>query len=157
MVYPIIILPIAAAVIAAAIESFYLNATHGRVERASKFLTYNVAVILYAVCLSQVFTTEFQIRNGSGPFFVPVIYFIVYGSWRGILYSLILNILRYPLKPWWYMSPSSNSIWEKVYAYLFGGLDLPINRGTFLFIRGCWLLLMLASTITVKLMYYGES
>ena len=84
-----LILPVCAAIICAFIEWLRIDSKHGKVANVGKFVSVNIAVILFVVCIALSVDYYDDIMPGD-----VLCYMLYYIGWRGMMYDITLNLLR---------------------------------------------------------------
>lgn len=107
------ILPALSAILAAFIEWLRIDSKHGKMANVSKFVSVNIAVILFIVCLA--LSVDYYSEVNSIDVLVYALYYI---GCRGLFYDVYLNVFRG--LPFDYFSDSTNSITDKL-SRNFGG------------------------------------
>ena len=129
------ILPALSAILAAFIEWLRIVATHGKVENVSKFVSVNIAVILFIVCLA--FSVDYYSEVTPGDVLVYGLYYI---GCRGLFYDVCLNAfigLRFD-----YFSDHTNSLIDNFSRNLGGFWALRLISVLFIVLFGyLWQLL----------------
>lgn len=119
-----LILPILSAILAAFIEWLRIDSKHGLVANVGKFVSVNIAVILFIICLA----LSVDYYDDISPTDIAV-YLIYYASCRGMLYDIILNTLRGLDID--YVSKTTNSIIDRLF----------VRKSTFWIIKFIYLIL----------------
>lgn len=107
------IYPVLSAILAAFIEWIRIDRKHGNVTNIGKFVTVNIAVILFIFCLA--LSVNYYDSIGLGH---VLCYALYYTGCRGLFYDPLLNLFRgLPLS---YFSTYTNSRFDKLSANLGG-------------------------------------
>jgi len=125
-----LILPFFASVLAAIIEYLRIRFSHGRLSNVNKFWTVNIGVVLFIVCLA----LSLDYYDEVSPIDV-LIYLTYYASCRGMVYDIILNILRGLSID--YASKTTNSIIDRLF----------VNKSTFWITKFMYLIIAALSAI----------
>jgi hypothetical protein len=128
-----LILPILSAILSAFIEWLRIDSKKGLVANVSKFVSINIAIILFVICLA----LSVDYYDEISPIDVAV-YLIYYASCRGVFYDVILNILRGLDID--YVSSTTNSIIDRLF----------VRKTTFWIIKFVYLTLAALSAIVWK-------
>ena len=129
------ILPALSAILAAFIEWLRIVATHGKVANVSKFISVNIAVILFIVCLALSVDYYSEVTPGD-----VLVYGLYYIGCRGLFYDVCLNACRgLPLD---YFSDHTNSLIDNLSRNLGGFWALRLISVLFIVLFGyLWQLL----------------
>ncbi len=128
------ILPVLSAILAAFIEWLRISGQHGKVANVSKFISVNIAVILFIVCLA--LSVDYYSVVNPGDVLVYALYYI---GCRGLFYDVCLNIFRG--LPFDYFSKTTNSFTDNFSRNLGGFWVLrAVSLITFLIFGYLWLL-----------------
>ena len=123
------ILPALSAILAAGIEWLRITATHGRVANVSKFISVNIAVVLFIVCLALSVNYYSEATPGA-----VLVYGLYYIGCRGLFYDVCLNGFRG--LPFDYFSESTNSLIDNFSRNLGGFWALRLISVLFIVIFG---------------------
>lgn len=107
------ILPALSAILAAFIEWLRIANKRGKVANVSKFISVNIAVIFFIVCLA--LSVDYYSEVNPGDVLVYALYYI---GCRGLLYDVCLNLFRG--LPFDYFSETTNSFTDNL-SRNFGG------------------------------------
>ena len=107
------ILPALSAILAAFIEWLRIANKLGKVANVSKFVSVNIAVVFFIVCLA--LSVDYYSVVNPGDVLVYALYYI---GCRGLLYDVCLNLFRG--LPFDYFSNSTNSFTDNL-SRNFGG------------------------------------
>jgi hypothetical protein len=83
------ILPVLSAILAAFIEWLRIANKHGKVANVSKFISVNIAVVFFIVCLA--LSVDYYSVVNPGDVLVYALYYI---GCRGLFYDVFLNLFR---------------------------------------------------------------
>lgn len=131
------ILPVLSAILAAFIEWLRISSQHGKVANVSKFISVNIAVILFIVCLDLSVDYYSVVKPGD-----VLVYALYYIGCLGLFYDVCLNLFRD--LPFDYFSKTTNSFTDNLSRNLGGFWVLrAVSLITFLIFGYLWLLLTL--------------
>lgn len=103
------VLPLIAASLSSIVEYLRIKYSHGKVKNVSKFVTVNIGVVLFIVCLA------LSVDYYDEIYPVDVLaYLVYYASCRGILYDITLNTLRGLNID--YVSKTTNSLIDRMFV-----------------------------------------
>lgn len=105
--------PVLSAILAAFIEWIRIASKQGKVANVSKFISVNIAVVLFILCLSLSIDYYDQVLPGH-----VLVYAIYYIGCRGLIYDVCLNTFRG--LPFDYFSETTNSFTDNL-SRKFGG------------------------------------
>lgn len=107
------IYPLLFAILAAFIEWLRIRSVHGRVANVSKFISVNIAVVLFIGCLALSIDYYDEVNPGH-----VLVYGLYYIGCRGLIYDVCLNAFRG--LPFDYFSETTNSFTDNL-SRKFGG------------------------------------